>query len=68
MHADILSVAIATWAGVAFILWVVLITVMHGLAVRGAGLVAAVLSWPLAYIVIAVVPDIGHWIERIFLG
>ena len=54
---------LAVWATLAFVLWLLIRLAMGFLRLRGAGVVAAILSWLIARGVLAVLAPILHWLE-----
>lgn len=51
---------VVTWAGLAFCFWIALRLLIHRLRMPSAGLVAATLSWLIAWLVISVAPTVVH--------
>ena len=55
------------WAAVAFVAWIFLIVIVSRLGVRTPVVVAAVLSWIVAGLILWVAPNVSHWIEHLFV-
>jgi hypothetical protein len=66
MNLAVLAHAVI-WAAVSFIAWLALIAVMSRLGVREPVVVAAVLSWLVAGLVIWSAPTVAHWMQHLFV-
>jgi hypothetical protein len=64
---DDLLPKIAIWAAVAFIVWLLFISIVSRLGVPTPVVVAAVLSWVVAGLIIWGAPNVSHWIEHLFV-
>lgn len=62
---DNLVLEAVMWAAVAFVAWIFLIAIVSRLGVPTPVVVAAVLSWIVAGLILWVAPNVSHWIEHV---
>ena len=55
--------SLAIWIALAFALWLAITLASYLLRLRGAGVIAAVLSWLIARAAMAVVPPLLQWLQ-----
>jgi hypothetical protein len=55
--------SLAVWIALAFALWLAITLASYLLRLRGAGVVAAVLSWVIARAAMSVVPLLLQWLQ-----
>jgi hypothetical protein len=55
--------SLAVWIALAFALWLAITLASYLLRLRGAGVIAAVLSWVIARAAMSVVPLLLQWLQ-----
>ena len=54
---------LVVWIALAFVLWLAITLASYLLRLRGAGVVAAVLSWLIARAAMSVLPPLLQWLQ-----
>jgi len=55
--------SLVVWIALAFVLWMAISLAWHLLRLRGAGVVAAILSWLIARAAMSVFPPLLQWLH-----